>query len=229
MKAVSFLGTAFFLVYLRNFYTMDVDIISNNFRKFVPPETAPILASWVIKYKVNVKVKPRRKTKLGDFRPAMGTSPPQITINADLPPYSFLLTFLHEFAHLLVWEKHKNNVDPHGEEWKITFKEVTKQFIEKDVFPSDIKKALIKHFKNTKSSSCYDVELMRILESYHKKEILYVENIPNNTAFQLENDKRWFRKIRLLRKRFLCEELNTKKQYRVPVLAKVQHIKTISG
>lgn len=207
---------------------MKVDIISNNFKKFVPEETAPILASWVIKHKVNVIVKPKRKTKLGDFRPAKGLIPPQITINADLPPYSFLLTFLHEFAHLLVWEKYKNSVEPHGVEWKSAYKEVATPFIQKDVFPSDIKNALISHFQNPKSSSCYDLELMRTLDSYHPQEFLYVEGIPDNTAFQLENDNRWFKKIKLLRKRYLCEELISKKRYRVPALAKIQRVKPIS-
>ena len=40
-------------------------------------------------------------------------------MNNNLNKYSFLITITHEIAHMMIWEKHQNKVDPHGEEWKM--------------------------------------------------------------------------------------------------------------
>ena len=58
----------------------------------------------------------------GDFKPLKKSGWSQITINNNLNEYGFLITALHEFAHLLVYEKYKNKVHPQGSEWKKLFK-----------------------------------------------------------------------------------------------------------
>ena len=64
-----------------------------------------------------------RDSKLGDYRfsPQKGH---QITVNHNLNPYSFLVTYLHEVAHLLTYQTYKNKVLPHGNEWKKAFHDV---------------------------------------------------------------------------------------------------------
>lgn len=208
---------------------MNKEIITNHFVKFVPKQAAPILASWVIKHKVNVIVKPKRKTKLGDFRPSLNGIPPQITINNDLPPYNFLLTFVHEFAHLIVWENYQNKVEPHGKEWQKTFRDLVFSFLDANVFPEPLAKVISKHLEKPKSSSCYDAELVKALERFseEKKASTYVEDIELSEVFQLENDHRWFKKIKKLRTRFLCEEIDSKKLYRISAHAHIKAQKPI--
>ncbi len=207
---------------------MNLKLITNHFEKFVPNETAPILAEWVLKSKINVIVKPKRKSKLGDFRGAKVNEPAQITINADLPPYSFLITFIHEFAHFLVWQKHKYSVAPHGKEWKSNFQKLLLDFIEKDVFPQDITEALLLHLQSPKSSACYDENLQKVLEKHSQSETLYLEDVKTFQIFQLENDERWFKKVKLLRKRYLCEDIESKKKYRISALARIKTLKSFS-
>ena len=36
-------------------------------------------------------------------------------------PYQFLTTFVHELAHLIIWEKYGHRAAPHGKEWKQCF------------------------------------------------------------------------------------------------------------
>lgn len=66
-----------------------------------------------------VAAKPRR-TRLGDFRAQLGYRE-RITVNVNLNPYNFLITYLHEVAHLEVYRKYKRRQPPHGKAWKIIF------------------------------------------------------------------------------------------------------------
>ena len=38
----------------------------------------------------------------------------RISVNGNLNKYSFLITLIHELAHLLTFTQYKNRVDPHG-------------------------------------------------------------------------------------------------------------------
>src|SRR5689334_10544417 len=64
-----------------------------------------------------LKITKSRQTKVGDFTSRRTKSHPRITLNHDLNPYLFLVTFVHEVAHLHVYLRHGNRVDPHGDEW----------------------------------------------------------------------------------------------------------------
>jgi hypothetical protein len=77
-----------------------------------------------------------RRTKLGDFRaePGKGLT---ITVNSDLNPYAFLITYLHEVAHLLVYQRSRRFGQPHGPIWKKTFREVMQPVLHESVFPQN--------------------------------------------------------------------------------------------
>ena len=55
-------------------------------------------------------------------------------MNGDLNPYSFLITTLHEFAHLHTFQQHGNRVNPHGDEWKTNFRKLLIDMIKKIFF-----------------------------------------------------------------------------------------------
>ena len=61
------------------------------------------------------KVKKSRSSKYGDYRPPLKGSNHLITINYDMNKYAFLITLVHEIAHLTNWNKHKDKVKPHGD------------------------------------------------------------------------------------------------------------------
>ena len=60
----------------------------------------------------------------------------------DLNQYAFLITYLHEVAHLITYQKHKNKVAPHGKEWKNDFKIVLLPILNPQVFPDLLLKTL---------------------------------------------------------------------------------------
>ena len=71
-----------------------------------------------------LKITRTRQSKVGDFTGKKDSRYQRITLNQDLNPYLFLVTYIHEYAHLLVFLRHGNRVDPHGQEWKDEFRHV---------------------------------------------------------------------------------------------------------
>src|SRR5690554_5732178 len=166
-----------------------------------------------------------RKTKAGDYRPPYNGQPHRISINGDLNPYAFLITTIHEFAHMTTYVRYGGKVLPHGPEWKMEFKRLLIPVLEKKELPKSIEKALLRSLNNLKASSCTDIHLMRALREFNEnnedKELL--ENIGNNTYFRL--GKMTFQRGILRRRKYLCTEVNTGKKYLVNRLAEVEPLK----
>ena len=76
------------------------------------PEAAlePIIALQE-NYGFSLVITNPRSTKFGDYRPPQrGSNYHRISVNGDLNPFQFLVTLLHEIAHLIAWERHKNRL-----------------------------------------------------------------------------------------------------------------------
>jgi SprT protein len=195
--------------------------ISNQLSKYLPEGFSDLIAELFLPIPVKFKIVNPRNTKLGDYRPAHNGLPHRITVNGNLNPYSFLITTIHEFAHLQAHVKYGRNIQPHGNEWKKTYREMLIPFIETKKLPQDIENALINSLVNTKASSCSDIQLSRVLKNYDKKldDYLLLEEIPIDTKFSLQG--KVFIKGPLRRKRYICEEVRTKKKYLIYAIAEV--------
>ena len=103
-----------------------------------------------------------RRTKLGDFRaePGKGLT---ITVNSDLNPYAFLITYLHEVAHLLVYQRYRRFGQPHGPIWKKTFREVMQPVLHESVFPKTVLIPLKQYLSNPAASTGAHPTLTRSL------------------------------------------------------------------
>ena len=199
------------------------NFIRETLSKYIPAETVETLTDWILDYKIKVKITRSRHTKFGDYRAPQNGHGHRITINHDLNKYAFLITFIHEVAHLVVREKYKRSVAPHGNEWKHEFKVLLHPFLNHHIFPEDVLEALKKYFLNPAASSCTDVNLYRSLKKYnhHNPSSLHLEELPEQSIFQLSNGM-IFKKGKLLRKRFECFEIKTKKIYLVSPVAEVE-------
>lgn len=193
---------------------MNIELTRQKFsglQDFLPDGSFELVIPYFQKYPVQLKITKARKTKRGDYRhPAPGKSLHQISVNGNLNSYSFLLTLLHEIAHLLAYLEFKNQIAPHGKEWKLLFKQVLSDFLNKHFFPHDVELALKKSLKNLKATTCSDVDLDRALKNYDLRHpsLILLEDIPSHSCFQIE-DGRSFQKIEKLRTRYKCKELKT--------------------
>ncbi|MGB1102455.1 MAG: SprT-like domain-containing protein [Crocinitomicaceae bacterium] len=189
---------------------------------FIPDQAIPAVVAFIVKYNVHFTVSKKRKTKLGDYRHPHDGKPHRISVNGNLNPYAFLITTLHEMAHLLTYVRYENRVRPHGVEWKNAFKFISQPLIEKGVFPDDVSLALSNYLRNAKASSGADPRLYRVLSRYDENPQLRVEDLEFGTKFKLNG--KIFVKGRKLRTRFECEEVYSQRRFRVLGVAQIEYI-----
>jgi SprT protein len=181
---------------------------------YLPPNTFDAVFHFLNEYKVHLTVARERRSILGDYRHRTHAQTHRISVNGNLNPYAFLITLLHELAHLLTFEKYGNRVQSHGTEWKQVFGHLLASFIKQEVFPGDIQHALLQSLHNPAASSCADDLLLRTLKKYDKNAgtMVFVEDMAQGILFSTR-DGRVFRRGEQLRKRIRCEEVKTKKIY----------------
>ncbi|TCJ17587.1 hypothetical protein EPD60_05175 [Flaviaesturariibacter flavus] len=181
---------------------------------FLPPNTYEPVAVYLQQYHVHLTVTRARKSVLGDYRHRFRDQNHRISVNGNLNPYAFLITLLHELAHLLTFEEFGNRVSPHGAEWKRTFGGLLAQFIQHHVFPDDIRAALLRSINNPAASSCADELLLRTLRRYdpQREGVVLIESLPPGALFET-SDGRVFQKGEKVRKRHRGTEVSTGKIY----------------
>jgi hypothetical protein len=191
-------------------------------KKYLPEQSVDLIADWIIRYDFKLKIKKERSTRLGDYTSPRHGLNHTITINHNLNKYSFLITLVHEVAHLVTYNQHKNSVNPHGIEWKKNFQNLIQPFLSTDIFPLEIFAALRKYMQNPAASSCSDVSLLRTLKLHDAdSDTIFLEYLPINTLF-LYNGARIFQKGEKIRKRFKCKELSSGAIYLFNPLAEVE-------
>lgn len=194
-------------------------------KEYLPERSINQVMKWIVQKNVHLKITKNRRSKLGDYRPPINYSNHRISINHNLNPFAFLITFVHEMAHLNVWESYKNKVSPHGIEWKTEYRGLMNIILDNNIFPEDIYKVLSKSIVNSKASSSSDLKLSRMLKKYDKhKTVTHLEDLPENTIFQIENGGKFEKGIKK-RTRYLCLNLQNKNQYLFHPLTPIKEVK----
>lgn len=199
----------------------NVDNLTAILVKYIPPQAVESVVEQIVRRDVQIVVTRARSSKLGDYSNPRRYGFHKITINHNLNPFHFLITLIHEIAHLDTWNEHRNTVSPHGIEWKENFKKLATPFIDYGVFPSELAEILQAHLLNPAYASCVDHDLERALKSFDAgKPTKLLEQLPFAAVFKMSNGI-ILRKGRLLRKKFVCQTLDSKITYRVNALAEV--------
>ncbi len=182
-------------------------------KRFIPEASAPLMLQYLHTHKVHLTITKERKSILGDYRHATNYTNHRISINGNLNPYSFLITLIHEMAHLVTFVNYGNKVAAHGKEWKDTYATLLRDFLVTEIFPQDILTTLKRSLPNLPASSCADDDLMRVLKRYDKGNgLVMVEQITEGALFELDSGM-LFKKGKKLRKRYQCMEVKTGKMY----------------
>ena len=180
--------------------------------KYIPEHAVKPVFDLIVANQVHLKIVNERQTRHGDYRRGH-TGKHEITVNASLNKYRFLITLIHEIAHLVAFEKFGRNIKPHGNEWKYTFQRVMVPFIRPEIFPGNLLPLLARHFKNPTASSDTDTTLSLALKQYDAgNDKNYVFEIPYGSIFRIKNGK-IFKKIAVRTKRFECLEISSGKTY----------------
>ncbi|MBU2651335.1 MAG: sprT domain-containing protein [Bacteroidetes bacterium] len=188
--------------------------------KYVPDSSADMMLELLQRFRVHLRISRKRLTKLGDFRPPVNGAPRRISVNHNLNSYNFLITLVHEIAHVDVWDRYGNRVKPHGREWKHSFRELMDPFLESGVFPEDVATVLQNYLRNARASSGSDRELHKVLARYDDIKRVYLEDLPQGATFGIPSG-RTFIKMEKRRTRYRCICLQDKRVFLVNSLAEV--------
>lgn len=189
------------------------------------PERAVVPCTELIRtYGVHLRIVNERVTRHGDYR-TLPDGTHQITVNAMSNPYRFLITLIHEIAHLLAFERFGRHIKPHGREWKRTFQHLMLPFLRPEIFPRELLPHLARHFRNPRASSSTDSVLSLALRDFdpRPRERHYVYELPEGSTFRLYNG-RIFRKGPRKIKRYQCVEVTTGKLYLFQPQAEVEWV-----
>jgi hypothetical protein len=192
---------------------------------YLPPGTYDAVLGYLRQYKVHLTVARERKSILGDYRHRTQQDNHRISVNGNLNKWSFLITLLHELAHLLTFEQHGNKVMAHGREWKLIYGQLLDQFLRHKIFPPDIEAELLHSLQNPAASSCAEDGLLRVLRRYDDNHqcLRLVEELPSNALFRT-SDGRVFQRGKKLRKRFQCAEVKTGRIYLFSPVYEVEEV-----
>lgn len=189
-------------------------------KQHVPPGALDYCLTLWKNSPFELQLRKSRHSKVGDFTSKGTKSKPRITLNNDLNPYLFLMTYVHEVAHLYVYLKHRASVDPHGKEWQQVFAQLMTPLLWDSVFPPEILHVLRLHMVQPKASSFSDSELTRAFRKFDAQDSYHIlSDLPTGTIFKIRSQ--YFKKGFLRRTRFACTELKSKRTYLVPADAQV--------
>jgi len=195
-------------------------------KKYLPERAVDGVLELIKMSHVHLKIVNERQTKHGDYR-RMPDGSHIITVNNSLNKYAFLITLVHELAHLIAFEKYGQLIKPHGKEWKYTFQHLMLPYISPKVFPADLLPVVANHFKNPKASSGTDAQLAIALKKYDSNKDssnCYIFELLEGDVFRIPNGQ-VFLKGEKLRKRYKCLEIKTKKMYLFQPNAMVEPIR----
>ena len=198
--------------------------MSETLQKYVPEHAVNSVFELIVANGVHLKIVNERVTRHGDYRKGV-SGKHEVTVNANLNKYRFLITLIHEIAHLVAFEKYGRYIKPHGVEWKMVFQRIMIPYIRPEIFPHSILPLLANHFKNPTASSDTDARLAFALKQFdeRKADIHFMHEVPSGSFFRIKNG-RVFQKKGLRVKRYECLEVKTGKLYLFNANAEVEII-----
>ena len=170
---------------------------------------------------VQVRITRARFSKAGDYSRPLRSAHHRISVNGDLNPYAFLITLVHEIAHMQVWNAHGTRARAHGREWKREFESLLAPFLRIDVFPGDVAVELQRHLMKPRASTLSDVRLQAVLNRYDPLPRTRLTDLESGARFRLKNKKDYV-KLGAAGKFCLCRQLSPRRMVKIHPLAEVE-------
>ena len=190
---------------------------------YVPEAAADYCIDLWKLYNFTLNIKGNRKTKLGDFRVDRVGEKVSISVNGTLNPYAFLVTYLHEVAHLRTWQEHRAKVKPHGEEWQNHFRLLMQPMLTSEIFPPEVLKPLKKYMQSPAAStaSCQPLWIaLRTFDESTDENTLLLAHIADGDKFRFSDTV--YQKVEMRRTRALCQNLSNGRRYLISKAAQVE-------
>ncbi|WP_080237315.1 SprT-like domain-containing protein [Spirosoma rigui] len=132
------------------------------FDTYLPAASAAYGRTLWHQYRFTFRVVKPRRTRLGDFR-VLPEGDTFITVNADLNPHAFLITYIHEVAHAAVHQTLRKRGKPHGRSWQTAFQRLMQPLLTEAVFPAPILEPLRNYMARPAATTSASPALMLAL------------------------------------------------------------------
>ncbi|UZT96414.1 SprT-like domain-containing protein [Chryseobacterium fluminis] len=186
--------------------------------KYLPPNTLEYLKLWFADHYIHIKITRNRNSKLGDYRKLPDKSH-EITINSTLVPELFFFVLTHELAHLIAFEKYGRRISPHGNEWKLTFREMLLESL--SIYDEKLRPIIIQFSKSPKANFMSSPDLVKYFHIEKQDDTLqFIETLQKGDFFMYRNEK--YLLEGLIKKNYLCKNLATGRKYSFKPLARVE-------
>lgn len=171
----------------------------------------------------HLKVTKARETKYGDYMESFAGKKQRITVNGNLDIYSFLITLLHELAHLKAFQDFGKKIKPHGIEWKKTFSNYLVLAIQNELFPKSIAEAIHYYYviRYDYSLNSRSKIVDRINNHFNISIPKRLDGTPINSCVSLKMGMT-VKIIEKRRSRYLCKDLSNNKMYLIHKEAEIE-------
>jgi SprT protein len=194
------------------------------FEKYLPVATVPYCYDLWQTHHFAFKITKPRNSKFGDYSYRQGKGH-QITVNGDLNPFAFLVTYIHEVAHLVTFNEYGSKPNPHGKEWKRNFLKLFTPLLQPSIIPESLLLVLKDYLKNPAASTQGSQDLLLALRTFdtkiHESDKVELSSLPTGANFELQG--KIFNKGELRRTRYLCTDTKGRR-YVISSLALVSKI-----
>lgn len=191
--------------------------------QFLPPGTHEFCHELYQENPFKLVISRHRITKLGDYRYDKKGDTHRISVNGTLNPYSFLITYLHEVAHLQVMLSFGPHVRHHGVEWKREFQKLLIRLLTMEVLPEELSKALAQYARNPRATSHGFLPLARVLEKYDpESDSKRLLDVPDGSFFEFKGKE--YQKLEKRRTRVVCLRISNGINYLISGAASVKYI-----
>lgn len=187
---------------------------------YIPEEFLEYASKLTIDLGFHFKVTRRRLTKAGDYRFNPRTNSHTITVNENLNPWAFFITFLHEVAHMKVQLKYGSGLKHHGEEWKDEFRKLLLPVLASGHVPHNLERALAGYARNPKASSWSDPQLARALQELDEHDSTTLYDLNSGDSFHFKGHSYTLMEKR--RTRALVVHQKNRKRYLISMAAAVE-------
>lgn len=186
----------------------DLPLLYAPLLNYIPQTAHKYILELIERHPIQLKITAPRKTLLGSYK-RNNRGEDQISINGDLNPYSFLITLLHEFAHLKAFDQYGFSIEPHGPEWQKTFSNLLSPLLSIHCFPDEINDHLLKKNNQLSASQCTDPILYGYLKKYDCREegVKLLRELCIGDHFSLSNGMQ-FKKLKINRTRAVCRRID---------------------
>lgn len=192
---------------------------------YLPDTAVEAIYNFMSRHRVHLHITRKRTSKLGDYRPPQPRHNfHEISVNGDMNKYQFLMVLLHEMGHLHTHLRYGNEVQPHGHEWQQEYAALLIEY--RHCFASELATLIDRYSSRIPLSRTLETEIDAKLkefdEGYDGSPRLLLDDLQPGMIFRLkEQPHRLFKAIEKRRTRWICEDMNDKRQYLVRGSAEV--------